>query len=86
MNAKDIFKYRKAQSQMQKQLEQIFAVEEKRGTKVVVRGDRRIESIEIDGEVQKELKDLINDALKQVNKKAEKQMRGQLSDLGIPGL
>lgn len=86
MNPRDIFKFKKAQSQMQKQLEQIFSSMEKRGIKVVVRGDRRIESIEIDGESQKELKDLLNDALKEVNKKAEKQLRGQLGDLGFPGL
>ena len=86
MNPKDIYKFKKAQSQMQKQLEQIFATEEKRGIKVVVRGDRRVEVIEIDGEQQKELKDLINAAMKEANKKSEKQLRGQLGDLGIPGL
>lgn len=86
MNPKDIFKFRKAQSAMQKQLEQIFATEESRGVKVVVRGDRRVEKIEIDGEDQKDLRDLINKAMKVANKKAEKQMRGQLSDLGFPGM
>ena len=86
INPKEIYKLKKAQSQMQKQLEAIFATEEKRGVKVVVRGDRKVEKIEIDGEEQRDLKDLINSAMKQVNKKAEKQLRGQLGDLGIPGL
>lgn len=86
MNPKEIFKLKKMQSQMQKQLEQIYAAEESGDFKVVVRGDRRIESIEIDGEPNKELKDIINKALKEVNKKVEKQMRGQLSDFGFPGL
>ena len=71
---------------MQKQLEQIFATEEKRGFRVVVRGDRKIESIEIDGEEQKDLKEIINSAMKEVNKRAEKQLRGQLGDLGFPGM
>ena len=86
MNPKEIYKLKKAQSQMQKQLEKIFAVVENRDIKVVVRGDRKIESIELDGEVRKDLKNAINSALKQVQKKSEKQLRGQLGDLGIPGL
>lgn len=86
INPKEIIKLKKAQSQMQKQLEQIFATEESRGIRVVVRGDRRVETIEIDGEENRDLKNLINDALKEVSKKAEKQLRGQLGDLGFPGL
>ena len=86
INPREIYRLKKSQSKIQKQLEQIFAKEESRGMTVVVRGDRKIESIEIDGEVQKELKDLINSALKNVNKKAEKQLRGQISEMGFPGL
>lgn len=85
-NPKELYKLKKTQSKMQKQLEQLFSTVEKQDVKVVVRGDRRVERIEIDGEEQKLLKDLINSAMKDVNKKAEKQLRGQLGDLGIPGL
>ena len=77
---------RKTQSEMKKQLEQIFVSHSNRDVQILVRGDKKIEKIEIDGVEQKELKDVINDAMKQVDKKVEKQMRGQLSDLGIPGL
>ncbi len=86
INPKELIRFQQAQSRLNKQLEQIFASEEKRGIRVVVRGDRKVETIEIDGEEQKELRDLINSAMKEVNKKAEKQLRGQLGDLGIPGL
>jgi DNA-binding protein YbaB len=86
INPKELYKLRKEQSKLQKQMEKIFSVEEKRGTKVVVRGDRKIEAIYIDDEEQKDLKDLINSAMKDVNKKVEKQLRGQLSELGFPGL
>lgn len=86
MNPKEIYKLRKKQSEMQKEMEKLFSTEEKGEFKVVVRGDRKVELIEIDGEEQKELKNLINDAMKDVNKKVEKKLRGQLSDLGIPGL
>ncbi len=67
-------------------MEQIFSTVEKGDFRVVVRGDRKVELIEIDGEGQKDLKNIINDAMKDVNKKVEKKLRGQLSDLGIPGL
>jgi len=86
INPKELYRLRKEQSKLQKQMEQIFATVEKQDVKVVVRGDRKIEAIYIDGEEQKDLRDMINDAIKDVNKKVEKQLRGQLSELGFPGL
>ena len=86
MNPKEIYKLRKKQSEIQKEMEKIFSSEEKGDYKVVVRGDRKVELIEIDGEEQKDLKNLINNAMKDVNKKVEKKLRNQLSDLGLPGL
>ncbi len=86
INPKELYKLRKEQSKLQKQMEQIFSTEEKKDIRVVVRGDRKIETIHIEGEEQKELKDLINSAMKDVNKKVEKQLRGQLSELGFPGM
>jgi DNA-binding protein YbaB len=83
---KDLNKLRKAQSEIKKQLEQIFVTTEKSGIKIVIRGDKRIEKLEIDGEDRKDLRDLLNDTSKEVDKKVEKQMRGQLSELGFPGL
>jgi len=83
---KEANRLRKIQSEMQKQLEQIFSTYERAGIKIVVRGDRRVERIEIDGEDRKDLKDSLNDAFKDVNKKVEKQMRGQLQELGFPGV
>ncbi len=83
---KDLHRLKKIQSDIKKQLEQIFVVQESGNIKVVVRGDKRIEKIEIDGEEDKNLKNLINEAMKETDKKVEKQMRGQMQDLGIPGL
>ena len=80
---KDINNLRKAQAQIKKQLEQIFLSKEEGNFKVVVRGDKKIEKLIIDGEENRELKELINDTFKEVDKKVEKQMRGQLSDLGL---
>ncbi len=86
INPAKIFKLKKAQSAMQKELSQVFSTIEKKGYKVVVRGDKRIETIEIDGDENKELRDIINDALKDVQKKSEKKLRGQLGDFDFSAL
>lgn len=83
---KDLNKLRKAQGEIKKQLEQIFVTSEKAGMRVVIRGDKRIEKLELDGEDNKILRELINDSFKEVDKKVEKQTRGQLQDLGFPGI
>lgn len=83
---KDLNKLRKAQGEIKKQLEQIFVTSEKAGMRIVIRGDKRIEKLEIDGVDNKALREMINDSFKEVDKKVEKQTRGQLQDLGFPGL
>ena len=84
-NVKELNKLRKVQGEIKKDLEQVFVSNEKSGMKVVARGDKKIQKIEIDGEEQRDLKDLINDTFKDVDKKVEKQMRGRMGDLGLPG-
>ncbi|MFC1700086.1 YbaB/EbfC family nucleoid-associated protein [Patescibacteria group bacterium] len=82
---KELNKLRKVQGEIKKELEQIFVSNEKSGLKIVVRGDKKIQKIEVNGEDQKDLKDLVNDTFKDVDKKVEKQMRGRMGDLGLPG-
>lgn len=74
-------KAKKMQDQIKKQLEEIFHNEERGNNSVLIRGDKRIEKVVIGGEERKDLKDLINDAMKQVDKKAEKKMKDQASDI-----
>jgi len=81
---KELNRFKQAQSKIKKQLEEIYSTKEKNGTLIVVRGDKKIQKIEIDGVEQKELRELINDTFGEVDKKVEKQMRGQLKDLGLP--
>lgn len=80
---KNLNKLRKAQSEIKKQMEQIFVSGEKGRYKVRIRGDKRIESLEVDGEEEKMLKDLLNDTLREAEKKSEKKLRGQMGDLGL---
>ena len=83
---KELNKLKQTQSKIKKQMEEIFAVKEKGNIKIVVRGDKKIQKLEIDGEDRKDLRELLNDVFGDVDKKVEKQMRGQLKDLGLPDL
>ncbi|OGC56382.1 hypothetical protein A3H26_00375 [candidate division WWE3 bacterium RIFCSPLOWO2_12_FULL_36_10] len=76
-----IFKYKKTQSQLNKEVEQITALKEEGNVSVVVRGDKRIVSIIVDGVENKRLRDLINDTMKILDKKIEKQLRGRSEEL-----
>lgn len=82
---KELNRIRKLQGELRKELEQLFVTVEKRDIKIVFRGDKKIEKLLIDGEEQKELKDLLNAGMKDVDKKVEKQMRGRMGELGLPG-
>lgn len=80
---RDLNNLRKAQAEIKRELEQIYVELERNGIRIVIRGDKRIEKLEVDGEDNKALRELINDAMKEVDKKVEKQMRGHMADLGI---
>ncbi|MCA9308720.1 MAG: YbaB/EbfC family nucleoid-associated protein [Patescibacteria group bacterium] len=78
---KSVNKLRKMQADIQKQLEQILHSETKGTSEVVVKGDKKIDVLIIDGEERKDIKDLINAAFKNVEKKAEKKMRSQAGSM-----
>ncbi len=67
-------KMRQQAMKLQKELEQIKESVEKGGMKVVVRGDQTIDYITIDGQERRDLVDLINEALKKVQKESAKKM------------
>src|SRR3989344_4564264 len=82
--ANDLRKLRGQMKDLQKQLAQITVTEEKGGMRVKVSADQKFQYIEIDGEENKDLMDLLNDALKKVQKKAAQEM-AQMEG-GISGL
>lgn len=74
---KQLNELRKMRSQaleMQKELEKIVKSFTKGNIKVVVRGDQKIDAIFIDGVERKDIKDAINDAMKEIQKEAAKKM------------
>ncbi len=48
---------------------------------IMVRGDRKILDLSFDGVEDKELKDFLNDAMKELDKKLEKEFRSQSGDI-----
>lgn len=82
---KELYEFKKQADAMKKEMEKIYTEYENKGVKVVVRGDQHIDTIEIDGEDDKRLKDVINEALKESQKKVAKKMQGQLGNMGLPG-
>jgi len=70
----ELIKMRNQAMALQKELEKIKLSEEKDGIRVVVTGDQKISYIEINGEEQKKLVDLINETLKKVQKESAKKM------------
>jgi DNA-binding protein YbaB len=67
-------KMRSQAMELQKELEKIKESAEKGNMRVVVTGDQKVSYIEIDGEEQKQLTELINEAMKKVQKVAAKKM------------
>lgn len=65
---------RKKAQELQKELEKIIKTVEKHGYSVSVTGDQKIRYIKKDGEDLKELTDLINEAMKDVQKESAKKM------------
>lgn len=73
---------RKKAQELQKELEKIIQTVEKNGWQVSVTGDQKIRYIKKDGEDMKELADLINDAMKKVQKDSAKKMMEMGGGLG----
>ena len=82
---KQINDLRKMQSQakaIQKQLETVKETVEENGIKVTVTGDQKIVALSIDDEERKDVVDVINKAVKEVQKKAAKKMMEMGGGLG----
>jgi len=70
----ELNKMRQQANALQKELEKIIETVEKNGWSVSVTGDQKIRYIKKDGEDMSFLVDLINDAMKNVQKEAAKKM------------
>lgn len=79
---KELNEMRKKAMELQKELEKITETLEKGGWSVSVTGDQKIRYIKKNGEDLKELVDLINEAMKKVQKESAKKMMEMGGGLG----
>ena len=79
---KELASMRSKAMALQKELEKIIKTVEKNGWQVSVTGDQKIRYIKKDGEDLKELADLINNAMKDVQKESAKKMMEMGGGLG----
>lgn len=78
---KQAYQLKKAQSDLQKIVESLSVFEQKGNSSVVVSGDKKIQKIIIDGVENKQLKELINDAMKKMDTKLQKEMKDKEEEL-----
>jgi DNA-binding protein YbaB len=79
---KNIANMQRQAKELQKELEKIIETEEKHGYVVSVTGDQKIRYIKNGEEDMKELTDLINEAMKKVQKESAKKMMEMGGGLG----
>lgn len=79
---KDLAKMRQKAMELQKELEKIVKTVEKNGWQVSLSGDQKVRYIKKDGEDMKELVDIINGAMKDVQKDSAKKMMEMGGGLG----
>jgi len=73
--ARELLKAQKFQSEIKKKLESLTAFEKKGENSVVVNGDKRIKSLIINGKEDKDLREMINQAMKNMDTKIQKEMK-----------
>lgn len=72
--AKELMKLRQQAKKLQDELKEIRHTEERDGIKVTVDGTQNIMSLVVNGESQEKIIELINKAMKEVQKKSAKKM------------
>lgn len=83
---KRLYELKKKADSMKREMEAIHLEIEERGVRIKIRGDQHLEEVVVDGKKDDRLRDAVNRAIKESQKKVAKKMQGNLGDLGIPGL
>jgi hypothetical protein len=78
---KQAYQLKKAQSDLQKIIEGLSVFEQKGDNSVVVSGDKKITKIVLNGVENKALKELINDAMKKMDTKLQKEMKAKEDEI-----
>lgn len=67
---------------LQRKIAKMKVVHEDRGIKVEVTGEGKIKEVFVDGEKNKDLAEVINEAITKAQKKSAAEMQGAMGDLG----
>lgn len=78
----DLNKLRQEAQKLQGELKKLEVTEEKGRTKVVMTGDMKIQSLIIDGEELRDVREAINSAMEKAQKKAAAKMQEMGGGLG----
>lgn len=78
---KQAYQLKKAQSDLQKMVEGLSVFEQKGENSVVVTGDKKITKIVINGVENKAIKDLINEVMKKMDTKLQKEMKAKEDEI-----
>lgn len=80
---KKLYDLKKRADSMKKEMEGIHVDFEDRGIRIRIRGDQHLEEVVVDGRKDERIRDAVNKAIKESQKKAAKKMQGRMEDLGF---
>lgn len=80
-NSPKLAKLWQTQNKIKKETEKISVFHQEGDNSVAIRGDKKLEKFVLNGVERKDLKDFINEAMKKLDKKLEKEMKGNTGDI-----
>lgn len=78
---KQAYQLKKAQSDLQKMMSALSVFVQKGDNSIVISGDKKVIKIIINGKENKDLKDLINEAMKKMDEKLQKEMKSKEEEI-----
>lgn len=78
---KQAYQLKKAQAELQKLISSLSVFEQKGDNSVVISGDKKITKLVINGVENKALKDLINEGMKKMDTKLQKEMKSKEDEI-----
>jgi len=78
---KQAYQLKKAQADLQRLMSSLSVFDQKGDNSIVITGDKKVTKIVINGVESKEVKDLINEAMKKMDTKLQKEMKSKEDEI-----
>ena len=78
---KQAYQLKKAQADLQRLMSSLSVFDQKGDSSIVITGDKKVTKIVINGVESKEIKDLINEAMKKMDTKLQKEMKSKEDEI-----